>query len=53
MSIVNIVHRLAFLLKVNLISHHYNNYINVFILVHLSVFEYTSIGLTLVCFALT
>ena len=50
MSLVNIVNRLAFSLKFNLIIHHYYAYINVFILVHLSVFELASIGLTLVCF---
>ena len=53
MSLVNIVHRLAFLLNLNLIIHHYYAYINVFIFVHLYVFEFASIGLALVCFILT
>ena len=51
-SLVNIVHRLAFLLKFNLIIHHYFTYINAFTLVHLSVFEFASINLTLVRFTL-
>ena len=49
-SLVNIVHRLAFLLKFNLIIHHYFTYINAFTLVNLSVFEFASIYLTLVRF---
>ena len=53
MSHVNIVYELAFLLKFNLIIHHYYTNINVFILVHLSVFEFASIDLTLVRFTLT
>ena len=51
-SLVNIVHRLAFLLIFNLIIHHYYTYVNAFILVHLSVFEFASIDLALVRFAL-
>ena len=53
MSLVNIVHRLAFLLKLNLIIYHYNTYINAFTLVRLSVFVSASIDLTLVRFTLT
>ena len=53
MSLVNIVYRLAFLLRFSLIIHHYLTYINVFILVHLSVFEFASIGLALDRFILT
>ena len=44
-SLAIIVHRLAFLLKLNLIIHHYFTYINAFTLVHLSVFEFASIYL--------
>ena len=46
MSLVNIVHRLAFLLNFDLIIH-------AFILVHLSLLEFASIDLTLVRFTLT
>ena len=46
MSLVNIVHRLAFLLRFNLIIHHYYAYINVFTLVHLSVFKIALVDLT-------
>ena len=53
MSLVNIVHRLAFSLNSNLIIHHYFTYVNAFTLVHLSVFEFASIYLTLVRFTLT
>ena len=53
MSLVNIVYGLAFLLKFNLTIHHYYAYICVFTLVHLSVFEFASIDLTLVRFTLT
>ena len=52
MSLVKIVHRLAFLLEFYLIIHHYCTYVNAFILVHLSVFEFASIGLALVRFIL-
>ena len=52
MSLVNIVYRLAFLHKFNLIIHHCYTYINVFTLVHLSVFECVSIYLTLVRYTL-
>ena len=52
MSLVNIVHRFAFLLKVNLIIHHFYSYINAFILMQLSVFEFASIDLMLVRFTL-
>ena len=52
-SLVNIVHRLAFLLKFNLIIHQFYAYINAFTLVHLSAFEFTSIDLSLVLFLLT
>ena len=52
MSLVKKIHRLAFLLEFNLIIHHYCTYVNVFILVHLSVIECASIGLTLVRFSL-
>ena len=51
MSVVKIVHRLAFLLKFNLIIHHYYILLNVLTLVHLSVFA--SIYLTLVRFTPT
>ena len=44
MSLVKIICRLAFVLESNLIIHHYCTCINVFILVHLSVFEFASIG---------
>ena len=53
MSLVNIVHRLAFFLTLNFIIHHFYTCINVFTLVHLSVFEFASIDLTLVRFILT
>ena len=52
MLLVNIVHRLAFLLKFNLIIHHYFTYVNAFTLVHLSLLEFASIYLTLVRFTL-
>ena len=52
MSLVNIAHRLAFLLKFNLIIHQYFTYVNTFTLVHLSVFELALIYLTLVRFTL-
>ena len=52
MLLANIVYRLAFLLKFNLIIHHYYTYVNVLILVYLSVFEFALIDLTLVCFTL-
>ena len=38
MSLVKIMYGLVFLPKFNLIIHHYCTYINVFILVHLSIF---------------
>ena len=53
MSHVNIVHRLALLLKFNLIIHHYYTYANAFTMVHMSVFEFASIYLPLVRFTLT
>ena len=43
MSLVNAVHRLAFLLNLSLITNHYFTYINAFTLVHLSVFEFALI----------
>ena len=46
------MHRLAFLLNLNLIIHHYFIYVNAFTLVHLSVFKFASIDLTLVRFTL-
>ena len=52
MSLVNIIYRHAFLLEFNFIIHHYCTYVNVFILVHLSVFEFASIGLASVRFTL-
>ena len=51
--LVNIVHRLAFSLKFNLIIHHYYTYIIAYSLVHLSVLELAPIDLTLVCSILT
>ena len=51
-SFVIIVHRLDFLLKFNLIIHHYFTYLNAFTLVHLSVFEFALIYLALVGFTL-
>ena len=48
MSLESIVHRPAFLLMHNLIIQHYYSYVNAFTLVHLSVFEFASIDLTLV-----
>ena len=53
MSLVYIVHRLAFSPKFNLIIHHYYTYVNAITLVHLSVFVFTSLYLTLVRFTLT
>ena len=53
MSLVNIVHRRAFCLKLNLIIYHYYTYANSFTLVHLSEFEFASIDLTLVRFTQT
>ena len=52
MSLVIIIHGLAFLLEYNLIIRHYCTYINVFILVHISVLENDSIGLPFVHFTL-
>ena len=52
MSFVNTVHRRAFCLRLNLIIHHYYTYVDTFTLVHLSVFEFASIDLTLVRFTL-
>ena len=52
MSLANIVHRRTFCLKFNFIIHHYFTYVNAFTLVHLSVFEFASIYLTLVRFTL-
>ena len=43
MSLINIVHRSAFCLKVNLIIHHYYTYVNALTLVNLSAFELASI----------
>ena len=51
MSLVNIVHRLAFLPKFDFIIHHYYTYVNAFTLVHLSVFA--SIDLPSMRFTLT
>ena len=53
MSLVNIVHRCVFCLKFNLIIHHYYTYVDAFTMVHLSVFEFALIDLTLVSFPLT
>ena len=53
MSLVNIVYRHAFLPKFNLIIHHYYTDINAFLVMHLSVFEFAPIDLTLVCLTLT
>ena len=53
MSLVDIFHRLAFLPKLNLIIHHCYAYVNALTLVHLSLFEFVSIDLTLVKFTLT
>ena len=47
-SLVNVVHRHAFLLNSNLTIHHYFTYVNAFTLVHLSVFEFASIYVALV-----
>ena len=52
MSLVKIIYGLAFLLELSLIIHHINTYINIFILMHLFVVEFTSMGLTLVRFTL-
>ena len=52
MSLVNTVHTLASSLRFNLIIHHYYTYINTFTLVHLSVFVFASIDLTLVSITL-
>ena len=52
MSLVIIVHGHAFLLKFNLICHHYFTYVNAFTLVHLSVFDFASLYLSLVRFTL-
>ena len=53
MSLIEIIYRLTFLLDFNLIICHYFTYVNVFILVHLCVFEFVSVGLALVRFTLT
>ena len=50
---MSLVYRLVLILKFNLIIHHYYTYVNVFILVHLSVLEFASINLTLARFTLT
>ena len=47
-SHVNVVHRLAFQPNFNLITNNYFSYVNAITLVHLSVFEFASIYLTLV-----
>ena len=52
MSLVKIIYRLASLLEFNLIINHYCVYVNVFLLMHLTVLEFTSIGLALVRFTL-
>ena len=52
MSFVKIIYRLSRIFYVKFIVPHYNAYINVFVLVHLSVSKSTSIGLALVCFTL-
>ena len=53
MSIVNIVRRRVFCLKLNLIFHHYYTYVHAITLVHLSSFEFASIYLALVRLTLT
>ena len=53
MTLVNIVHRRAYCLIINLTIHHYYAYVNAFTIVHLFAFEFASIDLTLVRFTLT
>ena len=53
MSLIKIINSLEVLHIFSMIIHHCYTYVNVFILVHLSVFEFSSINLALVRFAQT